>query len=167
MVSNWSQAMLPLVSVSRHWSTRRPIYSPATGLPETRWACTSFCVRFICACLPSAGASNGPRSPPVGGQPAENGPRSPPVGGHPAENRPRSPPVGEFARDQVGTHELLREIHTRLFTISGGLEWPPLSPRRRTARGEWPPLSPRRRTAREAACYRFSTGLKARRPGPL
>src|SRR5712691_1696170 len=41
MVSNWSQAMLPLVSVSRHWSTRSPISSPATGLPETRCASIS------------------------------------------------------------------------------------------------------------------------------
>src|SRR5882724_13391694 len=85
-----------------------PALPPSASVPETRWALTSFCVRFIRGCLPSAGASNGPRSPPVGGQPAENG--------------PRSPPVGECARDQVGTHELLREVHTRLFTISGGLE---------------------------------------------
>src|SRR4029450_6188176 len=43
MVSNWSQAMLPLVSVRRHWSTRRPISSPATALPATR--CESMSLR--------------------------------------------------------------------------------------------------------------------------
>src|SRR5216684_6023369 len=47
MVSNCSQAMLPLVSVSRHWSTRSPISSPATGLPETRCASISLRVTLL------------------------------------------------------------------------------------------------------------------------
>src|SRR4029450_12143345 len=46
MVSNCSQAMLPLVSVSRHWSTRRPISSPAAALPETRCDAISFWARL-------------------------------------------------------------------------------------------------------------------------
>src|SRR5216684_163600 len=46
MASNWRNAMVPLVSVSRAWSTRSPISSPATALPETRWASMSLRVRF-------------------------------------------------------------------------------------------------------------------------
>src|ERR1700675_4821149 len=47
MASNWSHAMLPLVSVSRHWSTRKPISSPATAVPATRCESISFRARLF------------------------------------------------------------------------------------------------------------------------
>src|SRR3990170_295780 len=44
--SNWSQAIVPLVSVRSTWSTARPISSPATAWPATRWLSISFRVRL-------------------------------------------------------------------------------------------------------------------------
>src|SRR5437867_5601702 len=45
MASNWSQDIVPLVSVRRTWSTAMPISSPASALPATRWLSISFRVR--------------------------------------------------------------------------------------------------------------------------
>src|SRR5262245_21838393 len=65
MVSNCRNAMVPLVSVSSAWSTRRPISSPATGLPATRCDSISLRVRFralvtrLSAAWGSAGARSG------------------------------------------------------------------------------------------------------------
>src|SRR4029077_10131980 len=46
MASNCKNAMVPLVSVSRAWSTRSPISSPATAFPATRWASMSLRARL-------------------------------------------------------------------------------------------------------------------------
>src|SRR5262245_33905728 len=47
--------MIPLVSVSRHWSTESAISSPATGLPDTMCAPISFRVRLSAMAVPLPG----------------------------------------------------------------------------------------------------------------
>src|SRR6267143_2471412 len=47
IASNWRNDMLPFVSVRRIWSIVRPISSPATGLPATRWDSLSLRVRLL------------------------------------------------------------------------------------------------------------------------
>src|SRR5712692_9974536 len=47
MASNWSNDMLPFVSVRRIWSIERPISSPATALPAARWDSISLRVRLL------------------------------------------------------------------------------------------------------------------------
>src|SRR2546425_10491632 len=46
IASNWSQDMMPLVSVRSTWSTVMPVSSPATALPVTRCASISFRARL-------------------------------------------------------------------------------------------------------------------------
>src|SRR5229473_8476472 len=46
IASNWSQDIVPLVSVRSTWSTAMPISSPASALPATRWLSISFRVRL-------------------------------------------------------------------------------------------------------------------------
>src|SRR6059036_3024509 len=46
IASNWSQDIVPLVSVRSTWSTAMPISSPASALPTTRWLSISFRVRL-------------------------------------------------------------------------------------------------------------------------
>src|SRR3989442_194128 len=47
IASNWSQAIVPLVSVRSSWSTAMPISSPASALPATRWLSISLRVRLL------------------------------------------------------------------------------------------------------------------------
>src|SRR3989442_2482520 len=45
IASNWSQDIVPLVSVRRTWSTAMPSSSPAAALPTARWLSIGFRVR--------------------------------------------------------------------------------------------------------------------------
>src|SRR3989442_14425611 len=46
IASNWSQDIVPLVSVRRTWSTAMPSSSPAAALPTARWLSIGFRVRL-------------------------------------------------------------------------------------------------------------------------
>src|SRR5437588_6748905 len=60
IASNWSQDIVPLVSVRSTWSTEMPISWPASALPATRWLSMSFRVRLLPIQLDWGGASAAP-----------------------------------------------------------------------------------------------------------
>src|SRR5882672_10105120 len=120
IASNWSQDIVPLVSVRSTWSTARPISSPASALPATRWLSISFRVRLWP--ISSTGGERAPLLPQTPPPLRTRVPRTPGLSSF-VERRPRASARADVVAarpDQSVVVELLDDVRRPARDAAGG-----------------------------------------------